>query len=347
MKSMKEHLYGLYKYRQIESICKRLTKATRACDHDSIPMSFVLKRCTSNTVSNEQNLDQLPPTYMYSVIFKDIILEIDDDDAKSMNTLVKFCRQQENIPETEINALKSEYDRKIRVWWYTKPMFLYGMLNRALQMLDMEGEKAHSGIPSHSKPIAANRSQSQPFPAIPSHSEPIAANRSQSQPSPAILSHSRTIAAIPSHSQSFAANRSHSQPFSVIRGQSQPFPAIRGQSQPFEWLRMSFCPLDFDTIFQYQNTNRWDSLKLSDAEHTPGQMAYFFENHALTGEFSQLRSFSIVNIIHNHPHPLFAQLSSLSNLVSLEIESLCGENIPEFELPHLKKLTFTSCPNTS
>ncbi|CAF2235733.1 unnamed protein product [Rotaria magnacalcarata] len=314
---MKEHLYGLYKYRQIESICKRLTKATRACDHDSIPMSFVLKRCTSDTVSNEQNLDQLPPTYMYSVIFKDIILEIDDDDAKLMNTLVKFCRQQENIPETEINALKSEYDRKIRVWWYTKPMFLYGMLNRALQMLDMEGEKAHSGIPSHSKPIAANRSQSQPFPAIPSHSEPIAANRSQSQPSPAILSHSRTIAAIPSHSQTF------------------------------EWLRMSFCPLDFDTIFQYQNTNRWDSLKLSDAEHTPGQMAYFFENHALTGEFSQLRSFSIVNIIHNHPHPLFAQLSSLSNLVSLEIESLCGENIPEFELPHLKKLTFTSCPNTS
>ncbi|CAF5224502.1 unnamed protein product, partial [Rotaria magnacalcarata] len=101
-------------------------------------MSFVLKRCTSNTVSNEQNLDQLPPTYMYSVIFKDIILEIDDDDAKSMNTLVKFCRQQENIPETEINALKSEYDRKIRVWWYTKPMLLYGMLNRALQMLDME-----------------------------------------------------------------------------------------------------------------------------------------------------------------------------------------------------------------
>ncbi|CAF3789378.1 unnamed protein product [Rotaria magnacalcarata] len=138
MQSMKEHLYGLYKYRQIESICKRLTKATRACDHDSIPMSFVLKRCTSDTVSNEQNLDQLPPTYMYSVIFKDIILEIDDDDAKLMNTLVKFCRQQENIPETEINALKSEYDRKIRVWWYTKPMFLYGMLNRALQMLDME-----------------------------------------------------------------------------------------------------------------------------------------------------------------------------------------------------------------
>ncbi|CAF3662494.1 unnamed protein product [Rotaria sp. Silwood1] len=49
----------------------------------------------------------------------------------------------------------------------------------------------------------------------------------------------------------------------------------------------------------------------------------------------------------NHSYPLFPQLPSLSNLVSLEIESVCGENIPEFELPTLKKLIFSSCPNTS
>ncbi|CAF3294033.1 unnamed protein product [Rotaria socialis] len=109
----------------------------------------------------------------------------------------------------------------------------------------------------------------------------------------------------------------------------------------------SISKKNFDTIFQYQNTNRWHSLKLSDAEHTPGQVSYFFENHALANKFSQLQSLSIVNIIPNHSYPLFAQLSSLSNLVSLEIESLCRENIPEFKLPNLKKLTFSSCPNTS
>jgi hypothetical protein len=37
------------------------------------------------------------------------------------------------------------------------------------------------------------------------------------------------------------------------------------------------------------------------------------------------------------PYPTFAQHPSLSNLVSLEVESICGENIPEIELSDLKK----------
>ncbi|CAF2040865.1 unnamed protein product [Rotaria magnacalcarata] len=74
---------------------------------------------------------------MYSVIFKDIILEIDGDDKKSMNTLKVYCRDQ-NIPEAEINDFKRKYRQKSPVWWYTKEIFLYGMLNRALRSLDME-----------------------------------------------------------------------------------------------------------------------------------------------------------------------------------------------------------------
>ncbi|CAF2741970.1 unnamed protein product [Rotaria sp. Silwood2] len=125
---------------------------------------------------------------------------------------------------------------------------------------------------------------------------------------------------------------------------------LRFQSLLAEFCRKfdftSISKKNFDTIFQYQNTDEWHSMKLSDAEHTPGQVAYFFENHGFIDKFSQLRSLSIVNIIPNYPCPLFTQLPCLSNLVSLEIESLCGDNIPEFELPNLKKLTFTSCPNT-
>ncbi|CAF4218865.1 unnamed protein product [Rotaria magnacalcarata] len=116
---------------------KEWSKVTKSCDHDAIPMSFIPKREISEAVSNRQNLDQLPPSYMYSIIFKDIILEIDHDDKKSMNTLVNFCRQQ-NIPEIQINQLQCTYHQQSPVWWYTKPMFLYSMLNRALRMLDME-----------------------------------------------------------------------------------------------------------------------------------------------------------------------------------------------------------------
>ncbi|CAM4842641.1 unnamed protein product [Rotaria magnacalcarata] len=137
MTSTKEDVDFLYKYHQIQSICTQLTKVTQSCDHDAIPMSFIPKREMSEAVSNEQNLNQLPPSYMYSMIFKDIILEIDHDDNKSMNTLVNFCRQQ-NIPEIQINSLQCTYHQKSPVWWYSKSMFLHGMLNRALRMLNME-----------------------------------------------------------------------------------------------------------------------------------------------------------------------------------------------------------------
>ncbi|CAF2091242.1 unnamed protein product [Rotaria magnacalcarata] len=124
-------------YDSIQSIYMQLTKATQSCDHDAIPMSFIPKRKISEAVSNEKNLDQLPPSYMYSMIFKDIVLEIDDDDAKSVNTLVIYCRQQK-IPEIQINLLQSTYHQKSPIWWYSKSMFLHSMLNRALLMLDME-----------------------------------------------------------------------------------------------------------------------------------------------------------------------------------------------------------------
>ncbi|CAM4985849.1 unnamed protein product [Rotaria socialis] len=127
-------------FTSIKPICESLKKVAHECDHDSIPMSFVPKQTMTGGAAgpDKKNLDQLPPSYMYSVIFKDIILEIDDADSKSMNTLVKFCQKQ-NISETQISQFKREYHDKSPVYWYTKPMFLYGMLNRALRMLDMEG----------------------------------------------------------------------------------------------------------------------------------------------------------------------------------------------------------------
>ncbi|CAM4896199.1 unnamed protein product [Rotaria socialis] len=124
-------------FTSIKPICESLKEVAHECDHNSIPMNFVPKRCTPDAAFNEQKLNQLPPTYMYSVIFKDILLEIDDDDTKSMNTLVKFCQQQ-NIPDAEINEFKRKYHQKSSVWWYTCGNFLYCMLNRGLRSLDLE-----------------------------------------------------------------------------------------------------------------------------------------------------------------------------------------------------------------
>jgi hypothetical protein len=103
----------------------------------------------------------------------------------------------------------------------------------------------------------------------------------------------------------------------------------------------------FDIIIQSHNTNRWHSLKLSDSDKTPGQVKYFFENYSLIDNFCQLQSLSIVKLKPSNQYPLLSQLRFLTNLVTLKIESICGCSFSEFDLPRLKKLSFSSCANTN
>lgn len=74
---------------------------------------------------------------MYSVLFKEILLEINEEDRESINNLINYCRDH-GIDESQLNYFKSDYHKKTAVWWYSEEMFLYGMLNRALRSLDME-----------------------------------------------------------------------------------------------------------------------------------------------------------------------------------------------------------------
>ncbi|CAF3400186.1 unnamed protein product [Rotaria socialis] len=68
-------------HHSIHPICTSLKKLTREHDHSAIPMRFVSKEIL--TSSGDKNLDQLEPTYMYSMLFKEILLEIEEDDTES------------------------------------------------------------------------------------------------------------------------------------------------------------------------------------------------------------------------------------------------------------------------
>ena len=47
----------------------------------------------------------------------------------------------------------------------------------------------------------------------------------------------------------------------------------------------------FNIIFQYNHTNQWHLLKLSDDNNTTsGQVKYFFDNYSLINNFSQLET---------------------------------------------------------
>ncbi|CAF2109290.1 unnamed protein product [Rotaria magnacalcarata] len=134
----------------VTSLCESLKKFTNQVDHDTITISYLPKQTIEKVVSADDDegkkSDQLPPSYMYSSIFKDIILEIDENDEKPLKDLIAYCLR--NIPKKELgnseylnrlDYFQNEYHKRTAVWWYSdKNIFLYSMLNRALRTVDME-----------------------------------------------------------------------------------------------------------------------------------------------------------------------------------------------------------------
>ena len=57
----------------IKPICEALQMAAKQCNEDSIAVSFV----TMQEGASSQNLDQLEPSFMYTQIFKEILLEME------------------------------------------------------------------------------------------------------------------------------------------------------------------------------------------------------------------------------------------------------------------------------
>lgn len=125
---------------------------------------------------------------------------------------------------------------------------------------------------------------------------------------------------------------------------------IRFQNLLAEWCHTfdltSVSKKTFDIIFQQKRLYRWDTLKLSDGERTPGQITYFLEQFEYSEKFSTVRSLSILNLKPNFDYSFFSQIQSLPNLLSLEMDLSNSKNIPNIQLPNLKKLRVIACGDT-
>ena len=109
-------------YTDIKPICKALQIDRETCDRAMISITF----------------NGIDPLFMYTQLLKEAILQIDDNDTKSLKELADYCRGQEDIPENQIAELEKEYRSHTPIWWYTAPYFLYSMLNRGLRLMDTE-----------------------------------------------------------------------------------------------------------------------------------------------------------------------------------------------------------------
>ena len=124
-------------YTQIDSICEALQLAVKQCNQDSIGISFV--RIDEGDASSI-NLDQLDPTFMYTQLFKNALLNMPHD-KNAVQDLVRYCRDKYR-GNANVLALIEEFDQEYgpgkAILWYTRAHFIFEMLNRALRLLETE-----------------------------------------------------------------------------------------------------------------------------------------------------------------------------------------------------------------
>ncbi|CAF1363608.1 unnamed protein product, partial [Rotaria sp. Silwood1] len=109
-------------YTDIKPICQALEIDRERCDRAMVSISY----------------NGLDPLFMYTQLLKEALLEIEDDDKKSIEDLVDCCRLEHDVPEDEIKKIEREYRAHTPIWWYTAETFIYPMLNRGLRQMDVD-----------------------------------------------------------------------------------------------------------------------------------------------------------------------------------------------------------------
>ncbi|CAF2743861.1 unnamed protein product [Rotaria sp. Silwood2] len=119
---------------EITLICDSVRQLARQCDEDSV------------TISAIESLNQIEPSFMYTQLFKEIILEINFDQKKEIQALAQYVRKKYEGDDNQlkiIDEFATEYrddsDGKNKpIWWYTRECFTYSMLNKALGILQVD-----------------------------------------------------------------------------------------------------------------------------------------------------------------------------------------------------------------
>ncbi|CAF1324274.1 unnamed protein product [Adineta steineri] len=120
----------------IKEICQALQLAVKRCDQDTIAVSFL----PVDDMASTDHLNQLEPTFMYTQLFKEILLDIEYD-RKAIQDLAVCCREvfTDNPSELKvITELERDYRPEKAIWWYTRECFTYKMLNQALRIMDAD-----------------------------------------------------------------------------------------------------------------------------------------------------------------------------------------------------------------
>ncbi|CAF4041944.1 unnamed protein product [Rotaria sp. Silwood1] len=103
-------------FTEITPLSDSIRQSARHCDEDLI------------VISAASSLNEIEPSFMYTQLFKEIILEIDFDAKKEINALVEYAHEKyagNDEHSTMIEEFAREYQGNLEgnnkpIWWYTR-----------------------------------------------------------------------------------------------------------------------------------------------------------------------------------------------------------------------------------
>ncbi|CAF4186440.1 unnamed protein product, partial [Adineta steineri] len=107
----------------IKDICQALQVVVKQCDQDTIAVSFL----AVNEMASTASLNQLEPTFMYTQLFKEILLDVEYGN-KAIKDLAVCCREVftgNSIELQLINEFERDYGPQKARWWHTRQCFTY------------------------------------------------------------------------------------------------------------------------------------------------------------------------------------------------------------------------------
>ncbi|CAF4641238.1 unnamed protein product, partial [Rotaria sp. Silwood2] len=88
-------------YESIKSICQALQVAVKRCNQNNTTVSII----GPNEGSSSENLNQLEPSFMYTQIFKEILLDMEHG-QQAVQDLVTFCQEQYHGNKRELKIIE-------------------------------------------------------------------------------------------------------------------------------------------------------------------------------------------------------------------------------------------------
>lgn len=122
-------------YTEISQINENLKQIVQQCEQNATSISFM----STNNDTSSTNSDHFNPTFMYTQIFKEILLKIEFNN-EHREEFFEYCKKvyaENEIELYNVKIFQKKYHPNAPIWLYTKESFLYKMLNRALRLLDV------------------------------------------------------------------------------------------------------------------------------------------------------------------------------------------------------------------